>query len=108
MVSTCAVDRVLDPPRAIHSIRNFADGPPITIEGILYREPEHETYGSRLYVAIERAAKQGGALDAVSGTARIAVIGGGSFRLEATKSGSRQKFVSRASTAIPASSTSPR
>lgn len=81
LLAACAVDRVLDPPRAQHTIRNFVDGSPITIEGMLYREPEREPYGIRLYVAIERAAKQSDMLAAASGTVRIAVIDGGKFRL---------------------------
>ncbi len=57
------------------------EGSRVTIEGRVYRETEHEAYGDRLYLAIERAAEQGGAMSPSSGNVRIAVLGGGVFKL---------------------------
>ncbi|MDO8433165.1 MAG: DNA internalization-related competence protein ComEC/Rec2 [Candidatus Binatus sp.] len=76
-----SVTRLFDPPRPPQSIRNFADGSHLTIEGRLYREPERETYGVRLYAAVNRAGERIEALRASSGTIRIAVLGGGNFNL---------------------------
>ena len=47
----------------------------------MYRETEHEAYGDRIYVAVERAAEEGATLSASSGNVRVAVIGGGVFKL---------------------------
>jgi len=81
LTATVAVANVLDPPRAPHSIATMVDGSRITIEGHLYREVEREAYGDRLYVRVERAAEQGETMLASSGNVRIAVLGGGSFKL---------------------------
>lgn len=59
----------------------MVDGSRVTIEGHLYRESEHEAYGDRLYVTVERAAEHGGAMSPSSGNVRVAVLDGGSFKL---------------------------
>ena len=79
--AAASVTRLLDPPRPPHSIRNFADGSHLTIEGRLYREPERETYGVRLYAVLDRAGEQGKELQPATGTIRIAVLGRGDFNL---------------------------
>jgi competence protein ComEC len=81
LAATVSVARVLDPPRRPYSISTFSDGSPVTIEGRLFRETEREAYGDRLYVAVARAAEKGGALRPMRGTVRVAVLGGGNFRL---------------------------
>jgi competence protein ComEC len=80
-VATAAVANLLAPPRPAHSIATMAEGSRVTIEGRVYRETEHEAYGDRIYVAVERVAEEGGALSTSSGRVRIAVIGGGVFKL---------------------------
>ena len=79
--ATAAVANVLAPPRAAHGIATMADGSRVTIEGRVYRETEHEAYGDRIYLAVKRAAEEGGTLSASSGNLRVAVIGGGVFKL---------------------------
>ena len=59
----------------------MVEGSRVTIEGRVYRESEHEAYGDRLYVTVERAAEQGGTMSPSSGNVRIAVLGGGDFKL---------------------------
>ena len=65
--ATAAVANLLAPPRAAHSIATMAEGSRVTIEGRVYRETEHEAYGDRIYVAVERAAEEGATLSASSG-----------------------------------------
>jgi len=72
---------VLEPLRESHGIATMVEGSRVTIEGRVYRESEHKAYGDRLYVGVERAAEQGGAMLASSGNVRIAVLGGGAFKL---------------------------
>jgi competence protein ComEC len=79
--ATAAVANVLAPPRAAHSIATMAEGSRVTIEGRVCRETEHEAYGDRIYVAVDRAAEESVPLSTSSGTVRIAVIGGGVFKL---------------------------
>jgi competence protein ComEC len=81
LAANVAVARVLLPPRDSHSITAMIEGSRVTIEGSVYRETEHEAYGDRLYVAVEQAAKQGSAMSMSSGNVRIAVLGGGVFKL---------------------------
>ncbi len=59
----------------------MVEGSRVTIEGRVYRGIEHEAYGDRLYVAVERAAEKGDALLRSRGNVRIAVLGGGTFKL---------------------------
>jgi uncharacterized protein DUF4131 len=59
LCAMAGVTRLLDPLPAPSSIRNFADGSTLTIEGRLYREPERETYGVRLYAAVNRTTQKG-------------------------------------------------
>src|SRR5208337_240359 len=75
------VANVLEPPRESHGIATMVEGSRVTIEGGVYRESEHKAYGDRLYVGVERAAEQGGAMLASSGNVRIAVLVGGAFKL---------------------------
>jgi competence protein ComEC len=81
IAATASVARVLDPPERPNSIRTLADSSPVTIEGQIFREIEREAYGDRLYVTVARAAEKGGALRPMRGTVRVAVLGGGNFRL---------------------------
>ena len=81
LTATVAVANVLDPPRGSHGMATMVDGSRVTVEGHLFREAEREAYGDRLYVRVERAAEQGGAMLPSSGNVRIAVLGGGSFKL---------------------------
>jgi competence protein ComEC len=81
LAAMAAVANVLEPPREPHSIATMVEGSRVTIEGRVYREVEHEAYGDRLYVKVERAAEQGGATLASTGNVRIAVLGGGDFKL---------------------------
>ncbi len=81
LTATVAVTNVLDPPRAAHDVATMVDGSRITIEGHLYRETERVAYGDRLYLTVERAAEHGGAMLPSGGNVRIAVLGGGSFKL---------------------------
>ncbi len=81
LAATVAVTNVLDPPRVAHGVATMVEGSRITVEGHLYRESEREAYGDRLYVRVERAAENGGAMLPSSGNVRIAVLGGGSFKL---------------------------
>ncbi len=81
LAAAVAVGIVLEPPRGLHSIRAVADGSRVTIEGRLYRETEREAYGDRVYVAVERVADQGGSMLPSNGHVRIAVLGGGDFKL---------------------------
>jgi competence protein ComEC len=81
LASNVAAANVLNPTRSADSIRKLVDGSRVTIEGRVYRETEHEAYGDRIYVAVERAAEEGAALSKASGNVRIAVLGGGIFKL---------------------------
>jgi competence protein ComEC len=81
LAATVSVANVLEPPRDAHSIGAMVEGSRVTIEGRVYRETEHEPYGDRLYVAVGRASEQGATLSASNGNVRIAVLGGGIFRL---------------------------
>ncbi len=81
LAATIGASNVLDPPRESHGIIAMVDGSRVTIEGHLYREIEREAYGGRLYVTVERAAERGGAMLPSSGNVRIAVLGGGGFKL---------------------------
>ena len=81
VAATAAVANVLEPVRPLHSVAAMLDGSRVTIEGRVCREVEHEAYGDRIYVKVERAAGRGDAMLASSGNVRIAVLGGGSFRL---------------------------
>ena len=76
-----AVANVLEPPRDVHSVATMVEGSRVTIEGRVYRETEHEAYGDRMYVKITRAAEQGSTMSESSGNVRIAVLGGGDFKL---------------------------
>ncbi|HSU91191.1 MAG TPA: ComEC family competence protein [Sporolactobacillaceae bacterium] len=78
--AACVAD-VLNPPLRPDSIATLIDGSPVTIEGHLVRETEREPYGERLYVAVTRAAKKGEPARPMRGLVRIAVLGGGDFRL---------------------------
>ncbi|MGH7923241.1 MAG: ComEC/Rec2 family competence protein, partial [Candidatus Binatus sp.] len=79
--ATAAVANVLAPSHDAQSIAAMVNGSRVTIEGPVYRESDHEPYGNRLYVAVERAAEQGGTLSVSSGHVRVAVLGGGEFKL---------------------------
>jgi competence protein ComEC len=81
LAATAAVSNVLEPVRTLHSVATLAEGSRVTIEGRVYREVEHEAYGDRIYVKVERAAGQHGAMLASSGNVRVAVLGGGGFKL---------------------------
>jgi len=56
------------------------DSSRVTIEGRLYRESEHEPYGDRLFVKVDRAGEQGAIMLPSSGHVRVAVPGGDSFQ----------------------------
>jgi hypothetical protein len=81
LAASVAVANVLEPPRKSHGLRTMVEGSRVTIEGRLYRETEHEAYGDRLYVTVERTAEHGGTMLPSSGNVRIAVLGGGNFKL---------------------------
>ena len=81
IVANVAAANALNRSRAANSIARTVEGSRVTIEGRVYRETEHEPYGDRIYVAVERAAEQGAALSASSGNVRVAVLGDGTFRL---------------------------
>jgi competence protein ComEC len=81
LAANVAVANVLEPPREAHSVATMVEGSRVTIEGRVYRETEHEAYGDRLYVKVRRAAEQGGTTSESSGNVRIAVLGGGAFKL---------------------------
>ncbi len=81
IAAAASVAQILDPPRRTDSIASLADGSPVTIEGRIVREAERETYGERLYVAVARVAEKGGAARPMRGIVRVAVLGGGNFRL---------------------------
>jgi competence protein ComEC len=81
LAAATAVANVLAPPHDAHGIATMVDGSRVTVEGRLYRETEREAYGDRLYLAVERAAEYGAAMMPSSGDVRIAVLGGGSFKL---------------------------
>ncbi|HWJ41504.1 MAG TPA: DNA internalization-related competence protein ComEC/Rec2, partial [Candidatus Limnocylindrales bacterium] len=81
MTANVAVANILEPPRKSLGITNMVEGSPATIEGRVYRESEHEAYGDRLYVTVERAAEAGGTLLRSRGNVRVAVLGGGVFKV---------------------------
>ncbi len=81
LAADVAVANVLEPPRNAHSVATMVEGSRVTIEGRVYRETEHEAHGDRLYVKVEGAAEQGGTTSKSSGNVRIAVLGGGVFKL---------------------------
>jgi len=81
MTANVAVANMLEPQRSTHSVAAMVEGSRVTIEGRVYRETEHEAYGDRLYVAVERAAGKGATLSSSRGNVRIAVLGGGTFKL---------------------------
>jgi competence protein ComEC len=81
LAANVAVANLLEPPRDAASLSSFVNGSRATIEGRVYRETEHEAYGDRLYVAVQRAAEQGTPMSAVHGDVRVAVLGGGIFKL---------------------------
>ncbi len=81
LAADVAVANVLGPPLRAHSVRTMVEGSRVTVEGLIYRETEHEPYGDRIYVKVERAAEQGGTTSESSGDVRIAVLGGGTFKL---------------------------
>jgi competence protein ComEC len=81
IAATATVAHILDPPLRPDSIATLADSSPVTIEGRLFRETEREAYGERLYVAVARAAEKAGTPRPMRGTVRVAVLGGGNFRL---------------------------
>jgi competence protein ComEC len=81
LAANAAVTNVLDPHRSPHSIAAMVEGSRVTIEGRVYREKEHEPYGDRVYVTVEQAAEQGQTMSPWLGNVRIAVLGGGDFRL---------------------------
>jgi competence protein ComEC len=81
LAANIAVANVLEPPRKAHGVTTMVEGSRITIEGRVYRETEHEAYGDRMYVKVERAAEHGGAMSESIGNVRIAVLGGGGFKL---------------------------
>ncbi len=81
LAAAAGVANVLDPPRTPNGIAAMADGSRLTVEGRLYREMEREAYGDRLYLAVEQAGPGGGAMRPASGNVRIAVLGGGVFKL---------------------------
>ncbi len=81
IAATATVAHILDPPLRPDSIATLGDSSPVTIEGRLFRETEREAYGERLYVAVARAAEKAGTLRPMHGIVRVAVLGGGNFRL---------------------------
>ena len=81
IAAAASVANVLDPSLQADSIVTLTDGSPVTIEGRLVRETERVAYGERMYVAVIRAAEKGQPLGPMRGTVRIAVLGGGDFRL---------------------------
>jgi competence protein ComEC len=81
LAANVVVGKVLEPPRDSHSVAAMIDGSRVSIEGRVYRETEHEAYGDRLYVAVERAAEPGIAMSPSRGNVRVAVLGGGVFKL---------------------------
>ncbi len=81
LTATVAVANILDPSGESHGIVTMVNASRVTIEGHMYREVEHEAYGDRLYVRVERAAEHGGSMLASSGNVRIAVLDGGVFKL---------------------------
>jgi competence protein ComEC len=81
LTANVAVANLLAPPLKPHSIATMVEGSRVTIEGRVYRETEHEAYGDRIYLKVQRAAGQGGPMSESRGNVRIAVLGGGVFKL---------------------------
>ncbi|HYK65175.1 MAG TPA: ComEC/Rec2 family competence protein, partial [Patescibacteria group bacterium] len=81
IAANAGVAQVLNPRQAPDSIARMTDGSRVTIEGRLYRESEHESYGDRIYVAVERAGEEGATLSVATGHVRVAVLGGGTFKV---------------------------
>ncbi|MGH7779970.1 MAG: DNA internalization-related competence protein ComEC/Rec2, partial [Candidatus Binataceae bacterium] len=79
--ATIPVRDLLAPNVAPNSIRSFADGQKITLEGTVDREPERLPGLTHLYIAVNRAAAAGAALSASSGRVRIAVLDSARFRI---------------------------
>jgi competence protein ComEC len=65
---------LLVPPAGSESIRAFAGGKPVTIEGTVVREPEHIGDMTRVYVRVARAGLVSAALVPATGTVRMAVL----------------------------------
>lgn len=81
MAANAAVGNTLEPPHLPHSVVTMVEGSRVTIDGHVYRETEHEAYGDRIYVTVDRAAEKGSVMLPSSGNVRIAVLGGGVFKL---------------------------
>jgi competence protein ComEC len=81
MTANAAVANVLARPHRPGSIATLVDGSRVAIEGRVYRETEREPYGNRFYLAVERAAQRGGTMLPSNGNIRVAVLGGGEFKL---------------------------
>jgi competence protein ComEC len=74
VASNQPVRLLLAPPPESESIRSYADGGLVTIEGAVVREPEHIGHLTRVYVRVARAGGVGGALVPATGVVRMAVL----------------------------------
>ena len=63
------------------SIRRFPDGTPLTIEGMLWREPERSYGRQRLLVQVERALLGAGAWQPSTGLVRATLLQGSNYRI---------------------------
>jgi competence protein ComEC len=79
-VSTVPVAHLLASRAGAGSLRAFADGSTVTIEGTVVREPEHLDDRTRLYVAVARAGDSAARLRAASGRVRITSADDAAFR----------------------------
>ncbi|MHB8383444.1 MAG: ComEC/Rec2 family competence protein, partial [Candidatus Binataceae bacterium] len=79
--ATIPVRELLSPKLAPNSIRSFADGQTVTLEGVLERTPQRFPRLMHLYVAVERAAAPGAPLSPSSGEVRIAALDFARFRI---------------------------
>ena len=63
------------------SIRHYADGTRLRIEGVVWREPERSYGRQRLLVHVERAYANSGPWRPCSGLVRVTLLEGGNYRI---------------------------
>ncbi len=88
--STIPVHELLAPAPDAVSIRRFADGARVTIEGALVREAEPYHGRTHLFVGVERAGESDAAMRPASGTVRVTVLYPAGFKI-----GERVRVTSR-------------
>ncbi|MFI5352641.1 MAG: DNA internalization-related competence protein ComEC/Rec2 [Candidatus Binatales bacterium] len=91
--STIPVHELLAPPLGSVSIRRFADGARVTIEGRLVREAEPYHGRTHLYVGVERAGEAPAAMQPARGTVRVTALYPAGFKIgEQVRVTSRIRF----------------